>query len=74
MKKCDDEDYLIADVDDNIILNIDDNELEVIMTDDVDIEEKLEQIENLKMFTGIAIMINIIINNMTFITNIIRKL
>ena len=54
-KKCDDEDYLITDIDDNIILNNNDDDiLEIITTDDVDIEEKLEEIENLRMFTGIT--------------------
>jgi hypothetical protein len=56
MKKCDDEDYLITDVDDDIIINNDNDGLEIVMADDIDIEEKLEQIENLKMFTGISII------------------
>ena len=62
IKKCDDDDHLITDVDDRISFN-DDEDLEIIMTDDIDIEEKLEEIENLRMFTGIIIIIIITIIN-----------
>ena len=72
IKKRGDDDHLITDVDDRISFN-DDEDLEVIMTDDIDIEEKLEEIENLRMFTGIIIIITIIIiaTNITIITAII---
>ena len=67
IKKCDDDDHLITDVDDRISFN-DDEDLDVIMTDDIDIEEKLEEIENLRMFTGIIIIIIITTTNITIIT------
>lgn len=66
MKKCEDEEYLISDVDDIATSNNNDDEQpEVVMANDIEIEEKLEEIENLKMFTGIT---NTIITNMLSLT------
>lgn len=55
MKKCDDEEYLISDIADIATSNNNDDEQpEVVMANDIEIEEKLEEIENLRMFTGIT--------------------